>query len=408
MAADARRRRPDGVRRRHRARTSATRGSSYRIGAPTAPFVIEGDEYDSAFFDKTAKFLKYLPDIAVINNIEFDHADIYDDLDAVRLAFRRLVNLVPRRGLTLLGADSPDAAALAPQALEPRADVRHRRGRDWRATDIARAARATHVSRAGSTRRDRGDVHGAAARRAQRAQRAGGDRRRPRVRRRRSTRCARASRRFSASSGGSRSSARAATSSSTTTSRIIRRRWPRRWRRCARRSRDAASGRSSSRARPRRAGACFRTTSRARSRAADQVVIASVFRSTLPPEERLSEDQLVARSPRARASPRGICPTSTRSSARSSAEARAGDLVVVMSNGGFGGIHRKLLEALAMKVRWSGDTMLLVELEQVDRSGRSTRARFDLAARLRARLGRAVRDIVPVVLLASAFTSIRC
>ena len=84
--------------------------------ATGAPFVIEGDEYDSAYFDKTAKFLKYLPDIAVVNNIEFDHADIYADLDAVRLAFRRLVNLVPQRGLTLLGADSPDAAALAPLA----------------------------------------------------------------------------------------------------------------------------------------------------------------------------------------------------------------------------------------------------------------------------------------------------
>ena len=61
-------------------------------------FVIEGDEYDSAFFDKTAKFLKYLPDIAVVNNVEFDHADIYPDLDAVRQAFQRLVLLVPRNG----------------------------------------------------------------------------------------------------------------------------------------------------------------------------------------------------------------------------------------------------------------------------------------------------------------------
>ena len=54
---------------------------SYRIGGGRE-FVIEGDEYDSAFFDKTAKFLKYLPDIAVVNNIEYDHADIYPDLDA--------------------------------------------------------------------------------------------------------------------------------------------------------------------------------------------------------------------------------------------------------------------------------------------------------------------------------------
>ena len=87
-------------------------GSSYRVGGGR-DFVIEGDEYDSAFFDKTAKFLKYLPDVAVINNVEFDHADIYADLDAVRLAFRRLVNLVPRNGLLLLGADSPRRAGAA-------------------------------------------------------------------------------------------------------------------------------------------------------------------------------------------------------------------------------------------------------------------------------------------------------
>ena len=104
-------------------------GSSYRVGAGR-DFVIEGDEYDSAFFDKTAKFLKYLPDVAVINNIEFDHADIYADLDEVRLAFRRLVNLVPRNGLLLLGADSPDAAALAATARQPGRDVRPGRRRD--------------------------------------------------------------------------------------------------------------------------------------------------------------------------------------------------------------------------------------------------------------------------------------
>ena len=132
-----------------RCSSAASRGTSARAdraiasAQPTAPFVIEGDEYDSAFFDKTAKFLKYLPDIAVINNIEFDHADIYPDLDAVRLAFRRLVNLVPRRGLMLLGADSPDAAALAPRRAQPRADIRHRRGlRLARDGDRARARRA--------------------------------------------------------------------------------------------------------------------------------------------------------------------------------------------------------------------------------------------------------------------------
>src|SRR6058998_2147215 len=92
-------------------RSFGDQGSSYRMGQGR-DFVIEGDEYDSAFFDKTAKFLKYLPDIAVVNNVEFDHADIYADIDAVALAFRRLVNLVPRGGLLLIGADSPGARAL--------------------------------------------------------------------------------------------------------------------------------------------------------------------------------------------------------------------------------------------------------------------------------------------------------
>src|SRR5688572_13015222 len=110
-------------------------GSSYRLGSGR-DFVIEGDEYDSAYFDKTAKFLKYLPDIAVINNVEFDHADIYADLDAVRLAFRRLVNLVPKNGLLLLGADSEHAAALKPFAVSPVETFGLSAGADWQATDI--------------------------------------------------------------------------------------------------------------------------------------------------------------------------------------------------------------------------------------------------------------------------------
>jgi UDP-N-acetylmuramate: L-alanyl-gamma-D-glutamyl-meso-diaminopimelate ligase len=110
-------------------------GSSYRLGKGR-DFVIEGDEYDSAFFDKTAKFLKYLPDIAVINNIEFDHADIYADLDAVRLAFRRLVNVVPRSGLLLLCADCPNASALKKVAISPVETFGLDDSADWKATDV--------------------------------------------------------------------------------------------------------------------------------------------------------------------------------------------------------------------------------------------------------------------------------
>lgn len=80
-------------------------------------FVIEGDEYDSAFFDKGPKFLHYLPDLAVVGNVEFDHADIYPNLEAVCLQFRRLVNLVPQRGFLAVGADSPCAVAVSSGAF---------------------------------------------------------------------------------------------------------------------------------------------------------------------------------------------------------------------------------------------------------------------------------------------------
>ncbi len=72
-------------------------GASFRV-RPTKPFILEGDEYDTAFFDKGPKFLHYFPDAAILTHVEFDHADIYKDLDAVKTAFKRLVNLIPRRG----------------------------------------------------------------------------------------------------------------------------------------------------------------------------------------------------------------------------------------------------------------------------------------------------------------------
>ena len=72
-------------------------GSSFHLGAGKH-FVLEGDEYDTAFFDKGPKFLHYFPDSVILTSVEFDHADIYKDLDAVETAFKRLVNLIPRRG----------------------------------------------------------------------------------------------------------------------------------------------------------------------------------------------------------------------------------------------------------------------------------------------------------------------
>jgi UDP-N-acetylmuramate: L-alanyl-gamma-D-glutamyl-meso-diaminopimelate ligase len=73
-------------------------GTSFQL-RPTRSFILEGDEYDTAFFDKGPKFLHYFPDALILTHVEFDHADIYADLEAVKTAFKRLVNLVPRRGV---------------------------------------------------------------------------------------------------------------------------------------------------------------------------------------------------------------------------------------------------------------------------------------------------------------------
>src|SRR5438128_7296701 len=72
-------------------------GSSFQLRSGKY-FILEGDEYDTAFFDKGPKFLHYFPDSVILTSVEFDHADIYKNLDAVETAFKRLVNLVPRRG----------------------------------------------------------------------------------------------------------------------------------------------------------------------------------------------------------------------------------------------------------------------------------------------------------------------
>jgi UDP-N-acetylmuramate: L-alanyl-gamma-D-glutamyl-meso-diaminopimelate ligase len=81
-------------------------------------FVIEGDEYDSAFFDKRSKFVHYLPELLIVNNIEFDHADIFNNLDEIKLSFRRLFNIVPQNGMILLNGDDANCVDVARQ-LQP-------------------------------------------------------------------------------------------------------------------------------------------------------------------------------------------------------------------------------------------------------------------------------------------------
>jgi UDP-N-acetylmuramate: L-alanyl-gamma-D-glutamyl-meso-diaminopimelate ligase len=75
-------------------------------------FIIEGDEYDTAFFDKRSKFVHYLPEIVIINNIEFDHADIFENLGAIQTSFKRLINIIPRNGQLFANGDDPNVAPL--------------------------------------------------------------------------------------------------------------------------------------------------------------------------------------------------------------------------------------------------------------------------------------------------------
>src|SRR5436190_20499543 len=75
-------------------------------------FIIEGDEYDTAFFDKRSKFVHYLPEVVIINNIEFDHADIFENLGVIQTSFKRLINLIPRNGLLLANGDDANVIGL--------------------------------------------------------------------------------------------------------------------------------------------------------------------------------------------------------------------------------------------------------------------------------------------------------
>jgi len=108
---------------------------SYHLGSGEH-FIVEGDEYDSAFFAKHAKFFYYLPEILVVNNIEFDHADIYDDLAAIEKAFRQLINTVPENGLLLAGHEDETVAGLLPASLAPVQTFGLDAQAHWHARDI--------------------------------------------------------------------------------------------------------------------------------------------------------------------------------------------------------------------------------------------------------------------------------
>jgi UDP-N-acetylmuramate: L-alanyl-gamma-D-glutamyl-meso-diaminopimelate ligase len=110
-------------------------GRGFQVGAGR-DFIIEGDEYDSAFFDKAAKFLRYMPDIGIINIIEYDHADIYASLDEIKIAFERFVRLIPGNGLLVVGYDSQLARDMRVKAFCPVQTFGIEAGSDWTGTNI--------------------------------------------------------------------------------------------------------------------------------------------------------------------------------------------------------------------------------------------------------------------------------
>lgn len=323
--------------------------SSYRLGGGRE-FVIEGDEYDSAYFDKTAKFLKYLPDIAVVTNIEFDHADIYEDLAEVLRAFRRFVVLVPRSGLLLLGSDNETARTLADQAKCPVETFGVADGSDWQAFDIRPSDTHTafKVRHGGTLVADIGlplvgshNVTNALA---------------------------------AIAVGHRVGLSLPAMVKGLESFRGVQRRLDLRGEvdgvkvyddfahhpTAVERTLSAVRRANPNRTvwaifEPRSASSCLRMFQDDfvnAFRVADRVILASVFRSTIPNERRLSPEAVVdalrSQGVDARYGPRteDIVQMVAR-------DAKAGDLVVIMSNGGFDGVHDKILSALAERARVS-------------------------------------------------------
>ncbi|MCC7007587.1 MAG: UDP-N-acetylmuramate:L-alanyl-gamma-D-glutamyl-meso-diaminopimelate ligase [Acidobacteria bacterium] len=318
---------------------------SYRLGSGR-DFVIEGDEYDSAFFDKTAKFLKYLPDVAVIGNLEYDHADIYPDMESLRVAFRRLLTLVPQHGRVLVGIDSAEAAGLIPFARSSVETFGLAAEADWRASAIEAAEGrvrfdvwhrgepfgrfespllGVHNVRNALAGIAVGHAVGLSSDAMEKGLRSfAGVKRRLELR-------------------GVVRGVSVFDDFAHHPTAILETLRAVRWSYPGRRVWGVFE--------PRSATSCRRIFQDDFARAfaesgADEIVIADVFRGTLPPDQRLSVEDLVAAVTTAGVHARHVS-TAARIAETIAEEARDGDLVIVMSNGGFDGLHARLLEALA-------------------------------------------------------------
>ncbi len=103
-------------------------------------FVIEGDEYDTAFFDKRSKFVHYLPELVIVNNIEFDHADIFKDIDDIKTSFRHLLRIVPENGMVLLNGDDPNCVDVARECRAQMIEIGFSKNCAERIEDVAYSA----------------------------------------------------------------------------------------------------------------------------------------------------------------------------------------------------------------------------------------------------------------------------
>ena len=106
-------------------------------------FVLEGDEYDTAFFDKRSKFVHYLPELVIVNNVEFDHADIFKNLDDIKLSFRRLLNIVPQNGMIVVNGDDPNSVEVAKDCLPQMIEVGFSKNCAQRIRDVSYSSAAS-------------------------------------------------------------------------------------------------------------------------------------------------------------------------------------------------------------------------------------------------------------------------
>jgi UDP-N-acetylmuramate: L-alanyl-gamma-D-glutamyl-meso-diaminopimelate ligase len=317
---------------------------SFRAGTGEA-FVVEGDEYDSAFFDKGPKFLHYLPHVAIVGNVEFDHADIYRDADDVERAFRLFANLVPGNGLLIAGVESERARRVAEGAICPVESFAVEGEADWTVAVLESGPEGTRFR-----------LHLQGVEIAEASARLWGPASL------RNALAASSAAHFLGCSGSE--IARGLSTFSGVKRRLEVRgvaggvtvvddfaHHPT----AIRETLLAARGRFPgakllSVFEPRSFTSRSRVFQKEMAEAlalADEVVLAQVFSSSrLPPEEELSEEKLVS-DLAAAGIEAAFVPRVEDIVARLEKRVRPGDIVLVMSNGSFGGLHQKLLDALA-------------------------------------------------------------